>query len=177
MTLDREDVDAIALRVAEVLEERGLVASLAPSLISAAAAATRIGRSRDFVYEHADDLGAVRLGDGPRPRLAFDPRRLDEWVSARSTGGRSVGRELSAPTGNRRPRRKSDSGKPLDLLPIAADNGRSVTPTNGPGGALTPRGPATRNTPSPRDDRSAKRTVSAGRERPPRSLDRRRPDG
>ena len=26
-----------------------------------------------FVYQHADELGCVRLGGGPRPRLRFDP--------------------------------------------------------------------------------------------------------
>ena len=33
--------------------------------------AQRLGRSIDFVYAHADQLGAVRIGDGPRPRLLF----------------------------------------------------------------------------------------------------------
>jgi hypothetical protein len=27
-----------------------------------------------FVYQHADELGCVRLGGGQRPRLRFDPR-------------------------------------------------------------------------------------------------------
>jgi hypothetical protein len=26
-----------------------------------------------FIYQHADELGCVRLGGGPRPRLRFDP--------------------------------------------------------------------------------------------------------
>jgi hypothetical protein len=29
-----------------------------------------------FVYQHADELGCVRLGGGPRPRLRFDPRAV-----------------------------------------------------------------------------------------------------
>jgi hypothetical protein len=33
----------------------------------------------DFVYRHADELGCVRLGGGPCPRLRFDP----EVVQAR----------------------------------------------------------------------------------------------
>jgi hypothetical protein len=46
-----------------------------PSFISPAELAGRLGKSRAWVYEHSADLGAIRLGDGSRPRLAF---RLDE---------------------------------------------------------------------------------------------------
>jgi hypothetical protein len=151
--LDPADVEAIALRTAEILAERGLVAPAAPRLFSAAEAAARIGMSRDFVYEHADELGAIRLGEGSRPRLAFDPRRLDEWVSARSGGGRSDDRE-PAPGPARRRRAQPDAGSAVDLLPIARENGRRLTGKNGPGGARTPRGPATKEAPSPRSQRS-----------------------
>jgi hypothetical protein len=44
-------------------------------LVDAAAVAAALGVSRDYVYDHADDLGGVRLGDGPRPRLRFDLRQ------------------------------------------------------------------------------------------------------
>jgi hypothetical protein len=120
--LDRDDVEAIALRTAEILAERGLVAPAAPRLLSAAQAADRIGMSRDFVYEHARELGAVRVGDSSRPRLRFDPRRLDEWVSARSGGGGSErpGPARGAASGRRR---RTRPGRPLDLLPIAPENG------------------------------------------------------
>jgi hypothetical protein len=34
-----------------------------------------------FVYAHADDLGAIRLGAGERPRLRFDPAVVRErWL-------------------------------------------------------------------------------------------------
>ena len=36
------------------------------------------GKTRSWVYEHAGELGAVRLGSGPRPRLAFSPARVAE---------------------------------------------------------------------------------------------------
>ena len=41
-------------------------------LVDAAALARHLGVARSFVYDHADRLGAIRLGDGPRPRLRFD---------------------------------------------------------------------------------------------------------
>ena len=31
-----------------------------------------------FVYQHADELGCIRLGGGRRPRLRFDPRIVRE---------------------------------------------------------------------------------------------------
>jgi hypothetical protein len=35
-----------------------------------------------FIYANADDLGAIRLGAGPRPRLRFDPAVVRErWAS------------------------------------------------------------------------------------------------
>jgi hypothetical protein len=35
-----------------------------------------------FIYTHADELGAIRLGAGPRPRLRFDPAVVRErWAS------------------------------------------------------------------------------------------------
>ena len=35
-----------------------------------------------FIYAHADDLGAIRLGAGPRPRLRFDPAVVGQrWAS------------------------------------------------------------------------------------------------
>jgi hypothetical protein len=54
-----------------------------------------------FVYQHADELGCIRLGGGRRPRLRFDPRIVRErWPL--------VGDTLpnSAPT-RRRPRSKT----------------------------------------------------------------------
>lgn len=35
--------------------------------------ATHYGVSAGFVYEHADELGCIRLGGGKSPRLRFDP--------------------------------------------------------------------------------------------------------
>ena len=36
--------------------------------------ARHLGLTRAWVYEHAQQLGAIQLGDGPRPRLRFDPQ-------------------------------------------------------------------------------------------------------
>jgi hypothetical protein len=73
----------VARQVAELLSERGLLDE-AGAWIDAAEVARRHSVSRAWVYAHARELGAVRLGTGDRPRLRFDPaevrRRLQAYV-------------------------------------------------------------------------------------------------
>jgi len=40
--------------------------------MDAARLAAELGVTRSWVYEHRDELGAVRLGTGTKPRLRFD---------------------------------------------------------------------------------------------------------
>jgi hypothetical protein len=42
-------------------------------LLTAADVAWRFNVDRSWIYAHARELGVVRIGDGPRPRLRFDP--------------------------------------------------------------------------------------------------------
>jgi hypothetical protein len=74
MTLDAEDVEAIARRVAELVGQ-------APGLVDAHSVAAELRVERDWVYAHARELGAVRLGDGPKARLRFDLRHVRERVT------------------------------------------------------------------------------------------------
>lgn len=62
--------DRVADRLLPVLADRGT-----GGLVDAATLAGLLGVTRDYVYAHADDLGAVRVGAGARPRLRFDPDR------------------------------------------------------------------------------------------------------
>jgi hypothetical protein len=41
------------------------------ALVDATTLAEQLGVSRDYIYDHARHLGAVRIGNGPRPRLRF----------------------------------------------------------------------------------------------------------
>lgn len=68
MTLDDEDIDAIAQAVARLLRDRP---STPPRLVDAATLADDLSVERDWVYAHATELRAIRLG-GPRGRLRFD---------------------------------------------------------------------------------------------------------
>jgi len=66
-------VEAIAQRVAELLRAE---LHPAPRLLTPSEVADRFAVSRTWVYEHATELGAIRLGDGPKARLRFDPDRV-----------------------------------------------------------------------------------------------------
>lgn len=69
--LDPQTIEAVARRVVELLERRGL--SSRTELVDAAELARRLGIERSWVYTHAIELGAVKLGSGRKPRLRFDP--------------------------------------------------------------------------------------------------------
>jgi hypothetical protein len=68
VTLDAEDIEAIAHRVAQLVSAQpsGVV------YVDARGLAERLGVERSWVYAHARELGGVRLGEGPRARLRFD---------------------------------------------------------------------------------------------------------
>ena len=70
--------NAVAVRIVEVLTEHGFSSHLARQTewLDAQEVARRLGVSREWVYEHAQELGATRLGSGRRPRLRFPERSL-----------------------------------------------------------------------------------------------------
>lgn len=105
-------VEAVARRVVELLREE------AGEALPASEIARRFGLSRAWVYAHADDLAAVRIGTGPRPRLRFYPSRVSRYLDACSVGSGTQEPE----NGEGKPRtarpRKRSSGQRTDLLPI-----------------------------------------------------------
>ena len=109
--LDAETVEKIARRVVELLERRGLQQR---ELVDAAELARRFGIERSWVYTHAIELGAVKLGNGSKPRLRFDPE-----VAARVL--RKVGEvpaaDPPARSGKRAGQPRGSAGRG-ELLPI-----------------------------------------------------------
>lgn len=96
--------------LADMIADR-LAARAGGELIDAAELARRLGRSRDWVYGHAERLGAVRLGDGDRPRLAFRwPQVLDKLDGTER-------QRQHAPVAPRR-RRRERLPQTTPLLPI-----------------------------------------------------------
>jgi hypothetical protein len=80
MLLDDDDVEAIARRVAEIVHPEPVT-----DLVTVDQVCAHFGVKRSWVYAHADELGVVRLGDGPRARLRFDLRRCSERFAERET--------------------------------------------------------------------------------------------
>jgi hypothetical protein len=123
LTLDAATVEAIAERVAMRTVE--LLRAQAPAprvrLIDATALASMLGCSRQWVYANAEKLGGERLGDGPRPRLRFDPETArkagaclaGEQSHARNPSGSTGSPATGSRTGRRSPNRAPKAGSIL----------------------------------------------------------------
>jgi hypothetical protein len=75
MTLDDDDIEQIARRVAQLLG--AAQPHPGPRYVDAGDLARMLGIERQWIYAHARELGAIRLG-GPRGRLRFDVGRVAE---------------------------------------------------------------------------------------------------
>jgi hypothetical protein len=82
------DLEALADLVAERLAQRlGSQTSPTPQLVDAQAVADALGLTRATVYERAEALGGVRIGDGVRPRWRFDLEdAISRWTARRAVG-------------------------------------------------------------------------------------------
>jgi hypothetical protein len=104
--------DMIASRLAELPVEPP-----AGELVDAQEVARRVNVAPRWVRDHAAELGAVRVGDGPRPRLRFDPASVAEALTARSVS-------KGSPAPDRPVRRRGSRSAPADgsagypLLPV-----------------------------------------------------------
>jgi len=124
-----ELVEAIASRVVELLTAQGPV-ERQRRLLTAAELAVDLGVARSYVYEHADDLGAVRLGEGSKPRLRFDPEQARAALSCSASkrsqdDPASADRPLPAAEPRLRRRLPNRVPKPGSVLAI---RGREASP-------------------------------------------------
>jgi len=76
--LDDDDIEAIARRVADLLQPRPAECGW----VRVEVVCRRFGVSPTWVYANADSLGGVRLGTGPKARLRFDLDRCREAIEA-----------------------------------------------------------------------------------------------
>jgi len=91
MTLDHEDIEAIAERAAHrVVQLLERPSPGARQLLDPKELARELNVSLDYVYAHAADLGAMRLGDGPKARLRFDLRSAESAMRARKQAPRPL---------------------------------------------------------------------------------------
>lgn len=107
MQLDPDDIEQIAHRVAELVVPADRAAD---QYVDAATLANELGVDRDWVYAHARQLGAIRLG-GPRGRLRFDRRKALQALADDSPGTPAESRRPAHRGRSRRP------AKPPDLIP------------------------------------------------------------
>jgi hypothetical protein len=130
--LSPEDIDALARRLAELLRPALAVrpAPEARRMMSAAEVAQMWGVERSWVYEHAEELGARRLGFGERPRLRFDPAELGERIAA--LGAQPAPVRASAPIAAD-PRRRSLPRRPRGI--VVAEDRAAGRRQNAPGPA------------------------------------------
>jgi hypothetical protein len=110
--LDPQITEAIARKVVELLEKRGLPKR---ELVDAAELLRRFGIERSWVYSHAIGLGAVKLGGGAKPRLRFDPQ-----IAARVLRGAGEDSAADPParSGERADQPTASGRSRVRLLPI-----------------------------------------------------------
>jgi hypothetical protein len=115
--MTREEVDALAAAIAPIValevtrEVFGRMGTKRErELLDASELARVLGVERDWIYEHQEQLGAIRLGTGRRPRLRFELTRaleaFDQLPVAREARLAGVHRGVPVPrrrrTGGRR---------------------------------------------------------------------------
>jgi hypothetical protein len=89
-----------------------------PLLLTVEQVAKHLAVSSDWVYRHADDLGAVRLGGGAKPRLRFYASTVADYVHACSTGRRIPKPQIHSAEPDLRERGARSSNRATPLLPI-----------------------------------------------------------
>jgi hypothetical protein len=65
-----------ATLIAERLERSQPARRQRPELLTAAQVSEWWGLHRGWVYQHAEELGAIPITTGARPRLRFDPEQV-----------------------------------------------------------------------------------------------------
>lgn len=116
-----------------------------PVFLSATEAARRLGVSPDWLRQHGARFGGIRVGDGPRPRWRF-PAALIDAPTLRPGAAESGRTDPPAGTRDRAGTVTQVPGTSLDFQPARTLQPRPV-PVDRPGGAPTPRAPATRRRP------------------------------
>jgi hypothetical protein len=125
--LHPDDLDALADRIVErlatFLPALAAATSEAHGTVDVATVARELGMSRDWVYAHADELGAERRGSGPKARLRFDLERARAAFS-RPGGPSPVPETPPAP----RRRRERRSNGAAGLLPVKGSTDTELLP-------------------------------------------------
>ena len=117
MTAARLTPDELEL-LADLVADRLAALTMADRLVDTRAVAAFLGVEPSFVYEHSVELGARRLGSGPKAPLRFSLREVDERLHSCSA---SRGSDAAVPPvmkPNQRRRSSARLGTGVELLPI-----------------------------------------------------------
>ncbi len=87
-------------------------------LVDARKLAAYLGVGVAWVYEHAAELGARRLGSGPKARLRFSVVEVDQRLTVCAACRKSDEPESVSVEPKTRRRRSASLGSGVDLLPI-----------------------------------------------------------
>lgn len=112
---DDDELERLADEIADrlLLRLSGLMPTQAEPLVDAAEIARIYGKTRTWVYEHAGELGAIRLGSGPRPRLAFSLRRVAASLQKANEPTPASQPEPAQPRRRRQRLNRTAAGAPL----------------------------------------------------------------
>jgi hypothetical protein len=116
-------IEQIAQRVAQLLHERGETGPQPARLLDATQLAMHLGVTRTWVYEHAHQLGAIRLGAGTKARLRFD---LDTATTAIERLHDKPPTDTTASDAPRRERPRRRQQATIPLLPIHEPRARGI---------------------------------------------------
>ncbi len=124
--LTPQAVEQVAIRVAQLLRhEQSRTDTSTPSdpgWMTAKELATHLKLNPAWVYEHAEELGAIRTGDGPKARMRFDLHTATQALKQH--------RKEAEPTPAPRPRRAPRNPRPyqpdVPLLEIRRREMRGV---------------------------------------------------
>ena len=129
--------DMLAPRIADALRARP-----AAELVDAAELARRFALTPEWVRDHKEELGVIRLGEdgeGKRPRLRFDPEHVAGVLRRRSEHVRSPDADPPVMVEDRPRGGERRSGNGLDALPVRQLKPIAQLSNKRPGGAQTPR--------------------------------------
>jgi len=100
--IDLHVVEATAKRVFELLGDELAERDRGPVLEDAHQTAERFSLSKRWVYEHAKELGVIRVGEGDRPRLRFDPHIVRQRIADLAQPHQPTSAQSPAHGGSRR---------------------------------------------------------------------------
>jgi hypothetical protein len=147
-------------------------------LMKPAEVADMLRMSVEWVHDHADELGVVRLGDGPKAPKRFDATKVREALNRHSGSVRSpaadlpVAAEDSPAAGSERPGNAGEALPVRQLTPPITELSSSATKQIVGPRRANDRAPATRSTASPRRENTRDRVGSTVGRRSSRRSDR-----